>query len=152
MHMLDSRPLLCARDPLPGDIHLALDHLSSGTANSLALLYTDFKVKDVHDVVGEVRREVLPLCHAEIRDLDASLLCESDRSSRDVMRLTERNLYVSGADMRCRWTYTFSDEVVGDISSQHVHRQGGLHLFWVDLRGSEQATSQIASDLRSWWQ
>jgi hypothetical protein len=64
MHMLDSRPLLCARDPLPGDIHLSLDHLSSRTTDSLSLLYTDFEVKDVHDVVGEVRREVLPLCHA----------------------------------------------------------------------------------------
>jgi hypothetical protein len=38
-------------------------------------------------------------------------------------------------------TYAFSDEVIGEVGSEHVHRQSSLHLLRVDLQDD-----QIASD------
>lgn len=30
-------------------------------------------------------------------------------------------------------TYPFADQVIGDISSQHIHSQSGRHFFGIDL-------------------
>jgi len=65
--------LLLALNPLPGNIDLSLNHLPSRSTNGFPLFNTVLKVENLHYVVSEMFRQLLPLLHAEVGDLDTSL-------------------------------------------------------------------------------
>lgn len=128
------KPSLLALNPGSRDIDLSLDDLPGRSADGVPLLDRVLKVKDILDILCEVLRQVLPLLQREVGDLALQLLGKCDRSPGDVVRLSEWDLLVS---LPCAATlgsaYSLADEVIGDVSGEHVHRQGLGHVLRVDL-------------------
>lgn len=93
------------------------------------LLDTPLKVKHVLDVCLKQRRNLLEMLQAQLGDGGALLLSLADNRPGNVVGLTEGN--------------TLEDKVVGDIGSEHVGRQGGLHLLGADFEGGDDAGSDF---------
>jgi hypothetical protein len=78
------------------------------------------------------------LGESERREGDVGFLREADAGARDVVRLAEGDLLgenLGGLGRRGPGkTYTFADEVLGEVGGEHVGGEGSLHLLREDLR------------------
>jgi hypothetical protein len=60
-------------NPLPGNINLPLNHLPSRSTDGFPLFNTILKVKHLHYIICKVFRQLFPLLHAKVGNLDTSL-------------------------------------------------------------------------------
>ena len=58
-----------ARYPLSCNLHLALHHRPTGSTDRVPLLDARLEIKDLHDIFGEMRRQIFPLIEGEVGNL-----------------------------------------------------------------------------------